>query len=139
MFEQQFVCRVTASLLLGRKDFLYERPGSLGTAKNSRLRKRDVEHALGLAVGNRGVVNVLRQPDAVDEAARRPGGIEAVEVGGRRDMGMPDTDIADRVLAETAIIVERGEQVGRNAELLQRKRQKRLVAREIVRAAELLA
>ena len=49
---------------------------------------------------------------------------------------MPNTDVADRVFAQAAIVIERGEHVRCDAALLQRQIKKRLVARKIVLGAD---
>ena len=51
-------------------------------------------------------------------------------------MRMPNTDVADRIFAQAAVVIERREHVRRDAALLQRQIQKRLVAREIALGAD---
>ena len=53
-------------------------------------------------------------------------------------MRVPQPDIADRVFAETAIVVERRQRIRHEVELFHRQRQERLIAHELELGADLL-
>src|SRR6202043_4281172 len=87
------------------------------------------------AIGLRPLIAGMK-PHAVGEAPRRPGIFKIVEIGRRGEMRMPNADIADRVFAQAAVIVERREKIRRDAALLERHIEERLVAWKIVFDAE---